>query len=754
MKQQESLTWLYNLFNASNFDSEQNLDYLLSYPQTGIHFYLTRISQFNNRYLLHLVHIMFYHCDESISYPIMNLLIDKCLYSRSTSLKLFFILKSYRKYLNKNQIGFYRLIIQRIIECDKYRRDKFRQTVVLEFQPLESRLKSKREISMIGYEKLENQLAKTKITEGIPKNKSNKKEEKSQIKAKKQLKINDQNKKNLANERNNELNEMNEVSEAEKQVYNGEQKVMKKNQKQPNVERNKYRKKRYMLRTRPIIDLHRGTGDLSSIFLFFCSASAFFFPEKLLNNLISYQKMFNTFKAHSIIFPRRLDTTFKGCVNFLDDLIMISFRLKNLPKNIRQRALEIELEYLNQILPADINIPFSDGKKVLHLNVENSKTLNSVENAPYILTYECSNKIKSVKKGFFNDIYLLRQLYALEKTGNENQSIKDKIIEQLVMDDQNSSQLSVESDGLLYKDSGSTVKTRHGNVYKETIQNSKNSRSWTETVEYIKDNSVYKELNPDVKSIIIKTGNELGPELIASEVLSVMKDVFKHEILRIWIKPYKIYSAYHNAGFIEVITNAHSIHEIKKMHSSISSGKSFLKRYYCEKYTENLEKAIQNFLESLVGYSLVSYFLGLKDRHNGNILIDNEGHVVHVDFGFVLGLHPGIFCVETAPFKMSSEYMHLLGNRMDEFKKLFIQGFVAIRKNQKRLLQIMEICMGNAKYKFLDANAVDAFKKRMKNDLNNRELEDFIIGLIDWSIKSTTTGLYDSYQYFSNGFMK
>lgn len=64
-------------------------------------------------------------------------------------------------------------------------------------------------------------------------------------------------------------------------------------------------------------------------------------------------------------------------------------------------------------------------------------------------------------------------------------------------------------------------------------------------------------------------------------------------------------------------------------------------------------EAQKNFIQSLAGYSLVCYLLQVKDRHNGNILIDNKGHMIHIDFGFVLSISPGGINFENAPFKLT-----------------------------------------------------------------------------------------------------
>lgn len=84
---------------------------------------------------------------------------------------------------------------------------------------------------------------------------------------------------------------------------------------------------------------------------------------------------------------------------------------------------------------------------------------------------------------------------------------------------------------------------------------------------------------------------------------------------------------------------------------------------------------MNNYISSLAGYSLVSYFLQIKDRHNGNILLDDQGHLVHIDFGFMLSNAPGKgFEFEKAPFKLTSEFVDLFGgttsDNFSKFRKL------------------------------------------------------------------------------------
>ena len=116
-----------------------------------------------------------------------------------------------------------------------------------------------------------------------------------------------------------------------------------------------------------------------------------------------------------------------------------------------------------------------------------------------------------------------------------------------------------------------------------------------------------------------------------------------------------------------------SIDAIKK---KLPSGMSTLKDYFLYNFggqkTQLYKEARDNFCRSLAAYSLVCYILQIKDRHNGNIMIDNEGHIIHIDFGFMLSNAPGKgLKFEKAPFKFTTEYLDVLGGIQSKCKYIF-----------------------------------------------------------------------------------
>lgn len=126
--------------------------------------------------------------------------------------------------------------------------------------------------------------------------------------------------------------------------------------------------------------------------------------------------------------------------------------------------------------------------------------------------------------------------------------------------------------------------------------------------------------------------------------------IFNQAKLKIYLKPYKIIVTSASSGLIEYIPNTISIDALKKQ---FGQGTKTLYAIYKEIFGNNFEEAQKNFIESLAGYSLFTYLMQVKDRHNGNLLIDDQGHLIHIDFGFILSNSPGGVNFESAPFKLT-----------------------------------------------------------------------------------------------------
>ncbi|KAK7358828.1 hypothetical protein VNO77_00768 [Canavalia gladiata] len=274
--------------------------------------------------------------------------------------------------------------------------------------------------------------------------------------------------------------------------------------------------------------------------------------------------------------------------------------------------------------------------------------------------------------------------------------------------------------------------------------------------------SIYGKLPGwDLRSVIVKSGDDCRQEHLAVQLISHFYDIFQEAGLPLWLRPYEVLCTSSYTALIETIPDTASLHSIKSRHPNISS----LREFFSAKYHENspsFKLAQRNFVESMAGYSLVCYFLQVKDRHNGNLLLDEEGHIIHIDFGFMLSNSPGGVNFESAPFKLTRELLEVMDSDaegipsefFDYFKVLCIQGFLTCRKHAERIILLVEMLQDSGFPCFKGgARTIQNLRKRFHLSLTEEQCVSLVLSLISSSLDAWRTRQYDYYQRVLNGIL-
>jgi len=77
-------------------------------------------------------------------------------------------------------------------------------------------------------------------------------------------------------------------------------------------------------------------------------------------------------------------------------------------------------------------------------------------------------------------------------------------------------------------------------------------------------------------------------------------------------------------------------------------------------------------------------------------LLDQEGHIMHIDFGFLLTNAPGKgINFEKAPFKLTDEFVNAMNglesSHFKKFREKLISGFSAIQNKAEHLICLVEM---------------------------------------------------------------
>lgn len=96
------------------------------------------------------------------------------------------------------------------------------------------------------------------------------------------------------------------------------------------------------------------------------------------------------------------------------------------------------------------------------------------------------------------------------------------------------------------------------------------------------------------------------------------------------------------------------------------------------------------------------------------------------------------------------------GNDMFEyFKILMLQGLVAARKHHERIVTLVEIMQASCQLPCFKngASAIRHLRDRFHMGLTEEQLQLLVDNMVESSMHSLTTKLYDNFQYITNGIL-
>ncbi|UKJ88211.1 phosphatidylinositol 4-kinase [Theileria orientalis] len=283
---------------------------------------------------------------------------------------------------------------------------------------------------------------------------------------------------------------------------------------------------------------------------------------------------------------------------------------------------------------------------------------------------------------------------------------------------------------------------------KETFENKKDR---------IRRASPYGRLKSwDLYAFVVKGNDDLRQEKMANQILESFRRIFTKAKLPLWLRPIEILVTGSNSGIMEFLHDTYSVDVIKKKFNSESLAPVFEKLFHA-----NIFEARKNFIESHAAYSIVAYLLQVKDRHNGNILLDPHGHVIHIDYGFCLSNFPGkLISFETTPFKLTKEYLDVIGGANSDnflyFKTLVIKGLLEARKHVDEIVLLVEMMTTANKMPCFMAGTtatIEMFKERFMLTQSEETCIRKITEMVDASVNSFSTIQYDNFQRITNGIM-